>query len=54
MGTLGHRIKEIRSEQSLTQQQFADSISVSRPFISRVEADKENPSDSLLKLISAI
>lgn len=54
MGTLGHRIKEIRNEQSLTQQQFADSISVSRPFISRVEADKENPSDSLLKLISAI
>lgn len=53
MNTLGQRIKEIRKEQSLTQQQFADSISVSRPFISRVEADKENPSDSLLKLISA-
>lgn len=53
MNTLGQRIKTIRNEQSLTQQQFADSISVSRPFISRVEADKENPSDSLLKLISA-
>lgn len=53
MNTLGQRIKEIRSEQSLTQKQFADSISVSRPFISRVEAGKENPSDSLLKLISA-
>ena len=53
MNTLGQRIKEIRNEQSLTQQQFADSISVSRPFISRVEAGKENPSDSLLKLISA-
>ncbi len=53
MDSLGQRIKEIRNEQSLTQQQFADSISVSRPFISRVEAGKENPSDSLLKLISA-
>lgn len=54
MDTLGQRIKGIRNGQSLTQQQFADSISVSRPFISRVEAGKENPSDSLLKLISAI
>jgi len=53
MDTLGQRIKEIRIEQALTQQQFADSICVSRPFISRVEADKEKPSDSLLKLISA-
>lgn len=53
MDTLGQRIKEIRNEQLLTQQQFAESISVSRPFISRVEAGKEKPSDSLLKLISA-
>lgn len=53
MASLGERIKEIRKEQNLTQQQFADSISVSRPFVSRVESNKENPSDSLLKLIGA-
>ena len=53
MNTLGLRIKEVRTGHELTQQQFADSISVSRPFISRVEADKEKPSDSLLKLICA-
>lgn len=53
MATLGERIKEIRTEHNLTQQQFAESISVSRPFISRIESNKEKPSDSLLKLICA-
>lgn len=54
MTTIGERIKEIRSERGLTQQQFADSISVSRPFISRVESNKEIPSDSLIKLIGVL
>lgn len=53
MSTLGERIKEIRQENNFTQQQFADKISVSRPFISRIESNKEIPSDSLLKLIIA-
>lgn len=51
--TLGERIKEIRKDNKLTQKEFADKISVSRPFISRIEADKEKPSESLMKLISA-
>lgn len=51
--TLGKRIKEIRKDNGLTQKEFADKISVSRPFISRIEADKEKPSESLMKLISA-
>ena len=53
MTTLGERIKGIRQERNLTQQSFAESISVSRPFISRIESNKETPSDSLLKLIAA-
>lgn len=51
--TLGERIKEIRKDNKLTQKEFANKISVSRPFISRIEADKEKPSESLMKLISA-
>lgn len=54
VSSIGERIKEIRSEHGLTQQQFADSISVSRPFISRVESNKEIPSDSLVKLIGVL
>ena len=51
--TLGERIKEIRTDNKLTQKEFADRISVSRPFISRIESDKEKPSETLIKLISA-
>lgn len=51
--TLGERIKEIRKDNKLTQKEFADKISVSRPFISRIEANKEKPSETLMKLISA-
>lgn len=51
--TLGNRIKEIRTDNKMIQKEFAEALSVSRPFISRVEADNETPSDSLLKLISA-
>ncbi|MDR2024738.1 MAG: helix-turn-helix domain-containing protein [Hungatella sp.] len=53
MNSLGERIKEIRNDNGLTQQNFANQISVSRPFISRIEANKEVPSESLLKLICA-
>jgi len=53
MNTLGSRIKEIRNDNQLTQSLFAESISVSRSFISRVESDKEIPSDSLVKLIAS-
>lgn len=53
MKTLGNRLKEIRIENNLTQQEFATSLSISRPFVSRIESDKEMPSDSLMKLISA-
>lgn len=51
MENLGERIKSIRTEMSLTQKQFADALSVSRSFISRLESNKEVPSDSLMKLI---
>lgn len=52
MSTIGERIKKIRTDLSMTQKDFAEKISVSRPFISRVESNKETPSDTLIKLIS--
>lgn len=52
MLSTGERIKSIRKAVGMNQQQFADMLSVSRSFISRVESDKEIPSDTLIKLIS--
>lgn len=53
MGSIGERIKKIRVDANLNQEQFAKKISVSRSFISRVENGKETPSDTLVKLISS-
>jgi putative prophage repressor len=49
--SLGKRIKEIRMDNGLTQEEFAKRIRVSRPFISRIETNKECPSETVLKLI---
>lgn len=54
MNSIGERIKKIRVDANLNQKQFAEKISVSRSFISRVENDKEIPSDTLVKLISSL
>ncbi len=52
MDTVGKRIRLIRKENKLTQQQLADKLGVSRSFLNRLENEKENPSLILLKLIS--
>lgn len=52
MKTIGEKIKDIRKSNKLTQQQFADSLGISRPHLSKIESNKENASDSVLKLIS--
>lgn len=52
MSTLGARVKLVRTKNNLKQEEFADSLSVSRSFISRIETDKENASDTVIKLIS--
>lgn len=49
---INERISLIRKEEDITQQTFADRISVSRSFVSRMESGKEKPSESLLKLIA--
>lgn len=51
MSTIGDRIKEIRKERGLTQVVFGEMMGVSHSHISKIEANKEFPSDTLIKLI---
>lgn len=50
--TLGSRVKQIRKTANLKQKDFAERLTVSPSYISKVEADKEIPTDMLLKLIA--
>jgi len=51
MNTIGERIKEVRKDFSLTQTEFGKKIGVSHSHISKIESNKEMPSDSVIKLI---
>ncbi|NSW90252.1 MAG: helix-turn-helix domain-containing protein [Firmicutes bacterium] len=48
---IADRIKLIRKEAKLTQKQFGERIGVSDAHISKIESNKDNPSDSLIKVI---
>lgn len=50
--TLGNRVKQVRKTANLKQKDFAERLTVSPSYISKVEADKEIPTDMLLKLIA--
>jgi transcriptional regulator with XRE-family HTH domain len=50
--TIGQRVKRERLGRNLTQRQLADAVGVGVPHISKVEADRENPSDELLTKIA--
>lgn len=52
MTDIGFRIKSLRKERKITQSEFAKKICVSQSYLSRVENNKELPTDMLLKLIS--
>lgn len=54
MLTLGGRIKQIRKENNLTQMEFASELRISRPHITNIENDKENPSGTVVRLISVL
>ena len=41
---IGKRIKEIRMSLGYTQQQFADSVDISKPMVSYIESGKKTPS----------
>ena len=44
-----YRFKELRKALSLTQQQFADQLELSRNFVTQIEMGQKKPSDRTLK-----
>ena len=52
MNTIGDRIKNIRHKAHMTQAQFACATGISQTHVSKVEAGVENPSLTLIMLIS--
>lgn len=52
MNTIGDRMKLIRKEEGLKQSDFADRVLVSASYISKVESNKEIPSEIFTKLVS--
>ena len=53
MELLGHTVREIRTQQGLTQQEVADLCGVNRTFIIAVEKGRQNASAMTLIKISA-
>lgn len=52
---IGRRIQELRKEQGLSQEKFAEKADISPNYLSRIECGKENPTlDMLIKLASAL
>lgn len=49
--TIGDRIKKLRRELDLTQQQFGEKLSIKGNTISQYESKKSNPVDSVVSLI---
>jgi transcriptional regulator with XRE-family HTH domain len=55
MATTGDRIREIREEQGMTQDQLAEETGISKGFLSDVENAKRNvSSDYLLRIANAL
>ena len=52
MSSLGKRIREIRTENCLTQRQFGEQIGIHKIYVCQVEKGDKNPSESLVRLIA--
>lgn len=52
--SIGERIRRERLDRSMTQRVLAAAVGVGVPHISKVEADRENPSDDLLVRIADV
>ena len=51
MNTIGERLKRIRKDQKLTQQDFADMIGVKRNTVAMYETDRNIPLDAVINSI---
>jgi len=52
--SIGKRIKRERLEINMTQRELAEAVDVGVPHISKIEADRENPSDELLERLTSV
>lgn len=52
MNGMGDRIKSVRKSRNITQSAFSKELGISQAYVSKLEQDKENPSDLLLKFIA--
>lgn len=52
--TIGERIKEVRKYYKCSQRNFAVRLNLSQAHISNIEANKDNPSDKIIKQICAV
>lgn len=52
--TIGARVRRERLARGMTQRQLAEKVRVGVPHISKVEADRESPSDVLLKRLAEV
>ncbi len=50
--SIGQRIKRERLSRNMTQRELADAVGVGVPHISKIEADRESPSDALLRKVA--
>ncbi|MNG27188.1 HTH-type transcriptional regulator SinR [compost metagenome] len=48
----GHRIRELRQAQGVTQEAFADKCGFARTYMSRVETGGANPSIDAIKVLA--
>ena len=51
---IGARIRRERLNRNMTQRELAEAVEVGVPHISKVEANRENPSDDLIRRLAKV
>ncbi|MEX2547287.1 MAG: helix-turn-helix transcriptional regulator [Chloroflexota bacterium] len=51
---LGQRIKKERLARGMTQRDLADAVGITVPYMSKIEAGKETPTDEKIKKIAEV
>lgn len=52
--SLGQRIKQKRLSLGMTQRELAESVGISVPYASKIEADKETPTDEKIRKVAKV
>lgn len=52
--TLGQRIKQERLRLEMTQRELADAVGITVPYMSKIEADRETPTDEKLVRLAQV